>query len=66
MINKDFFAALDELEKTRRINKSEFIASLEAGLASAYKKENAISTATRFLPPASLCTNGKRAVRNDT
>ena len=45
MINKDFFAALDELEKTRRINKSEFIASLEAGLASAYKKENAISTA---------------------
>ena len=45
MINKDFFAALDELEKTRRINKSEFIATLEAGLASAYKKENAISTA---------------------
>lgn len=45
MINKDFFAALDELERVRRINKAEFIATLEAGIASAYKKENAISTA---------------------
>ena len=45
MINKDFFAALDELERVRRIDKKEFIASLEAGLASAYKKENATSAA---------------------
>ncbi|HCU56311.1 MAG TPA: transcription termination/antitermination protein NusA, partial [Clostridiales bacterium] len=45
MINKDFFAALDELERVRRIDKNEFIASLEAGLASAYKKENATSAA---------------------
>ena len=45
MINKDFFAALDELEKVRRIDKNEFIASLEAGIASAYKKENSIATA---------------------
>ena len=39
MINKDFFAALDELEKEKHIDKKEFIASLEAGLSSAYKKE---------------------------
>ncbi len=45
MINKDFFAALDELERTRKIDKGDFIASLEAGLASAYKKENATSAA---------------------
>ena len=39
MINKDFFAALDELEKDRRIDKALFIESLEAGLVSAYKRE---------------------------
>lgn len=39
MINKDFFAALDDLEKERRINKDLFIESLEAGLVSAFKRE---------------------------
>lgn len=39
MVNKDFFAALDELEKEKRIDKAVFIESLEAGLASAYKRE---------------------------
>lgn len=40
MINKDFFLALSELEKTYKIDKSVFIESLEAGLVSAYKKES--------------------------
>lgn len=39
MINKDFFAALDMLEKEQKIEKNVFIESLEAGLASAYKRE---------------------------
>lgn len=39
MINKDFFAALDELEKDRKINKELFLESLEAGLVSAFKRE---------------------------
>ncbi|MGN0796943.1 MAG: transcription termination factor NusA [Christensenellales bacterium] len=40
MVNRDFFAALDELEKEKRIDKAVFIESLEAGLASAYKRES--------------------------
>lgn len=39
MINKEFFIALDLLEKEKRINKDVFINALEAGLATAYKKE---------------------------
>lgn len=39
MVNKEFFAALDMLEKEKRINKNVFISALEAGLATAYKKE---------------------------
>ena len=39
MINKDFFAALDELESSKKINKEAFIQALEQGLASAYKRE---------------------------
>jgi N utilization substance protein A len=39
MINKDFFATLELLEKEKKINKDLFISSLEAGLTSAYKKE---------------------------
>ncbi|MGN1099352.1 MAG: transcription termination factor NusA [Christensenellales bacterium] len=39
MINKDFFLALDELEKEKKIDKNIMIEALEAGLASAYKKE---------------------------
>lgn len=40
MINREFFAALDELEKEKRLNKEMLLSSLEVGLASAYKKEN--------------------------
>jgi N utilization substance protein A len=39
MINKDFFAALEELEKEKKIDRQVFLESLEAGLVSAYKKE---------------------------
>ncbi|MEG1646836.1 MAG: transcription termination factor NusA [Clostridia bacterium] len=39
MINKDFFLALDEMEKEKKINKEILIESIEQGLTSAYKKE---------------------------
>lgn len=39
MINKDFFAALDEMEKEKKIDKGTFIEALEAGLVSAFKRE---------------------------
>ena len=38
MIKKDFFAALDELEREKRIKKSVFIEALETALVIAYKK----------------------------
>lgn len=38
MINKDFFQALDELETQKKINKEQFLETLEAALTSAYKK----------------------------
>ncbi len=38
MINKDFFQALDELESQKKINKSQFIETLEQALTSSYKK----------------------------
>ena len=38
MINKDFFHALDELEQEKKINKEQFISTLETALTSAYKK----------------------------
>lgn len=38
MINKDFFAALEDLEATKNIKKEYFIESLESALTSAYKK----------------------------
>lgn len=40
MINKDFFIALDTLCRERRLDKELVVASIEAGLASAYKKES--------------------------
>ncbi|MDD4315675.1 MAG: transcription termination factor NusA [Clostridia bacterium] len=40
MINKEFFAALEDLEKEKKLNKELLLSSLETGLASAYKKEN--------------------------
>ncbi len=39
MINKEFFLALEQLERERKLDKQMLIASIEAGLASAYKKE---------------------------
>ncbi|MDR1940458.1 MAG: transcription termination factor NusA [Clostridiales bacterium] len=39
MVNKEFFLALDMLEKERRIDKESLIEAIEAGLVSAYKKE---------------------------
>lgn len=39
MISKDFFAALDELEQERGIDKATFLSALEAGIASGFKKE---------------------------
>lgn len=38
MINKDFFQALDDLEKQKGIDKEYFLEALEAALTSAYKK----------------------------
>ena len=38
MINKDFFMALDELEKTKGIKKEEFLEYLESALVAAYNK----------------------------
>lgn len=38
MVNKDFFIALDLLEKERNIKKEDFISLLETALTSAYKK----------------------------
>ena len=43
MVNKEFFLALDELERERRIDRAVFLASLEAGISSAYKKETGLS-----------------------
>lgn len=40
MTNKEFFSALEQLERELKIDKEMLIASLEAGLASAFKKES--------------------------
>ncbi len=45
MISKEFFMALEELERTKGIKKSEFIESLETALALAYKKQSGTSKA---------------------
>lgn len=45
MVNKEFFLALEELVKTMKIDENQLIQSLEAGLASAYKKESGESRA---------------------
>lgn len=39
MVNREFFEALNMLEKEKRLDKGLLIQSLEAGLASAFKKE---------------------------
>lgn len=38
MISKDFFQALEDFERERKISKTEFIKALEVALTSAYKK----------------------------
>lgn len=45
MVSKDFFSALDELEKEKRIKKSVFIEALETALVIAYKKHTGTSKA---------------------
>ncbi|MDR0426650.1 MAG: transcription termination factor NusA [Clostridiales bacterium] len=45
MINKDFFLALEDLERTKGIKKSVFIEALETALAIAYKKHTGTSKA---------------------
>ena len=44
MMNKEFFLALDELEREYRIPKDSMIESIEAGLVSAYKKEFGVAS----------------------
>ncbi|MBQ9081806.1 MAG: transcription termination/antitermination protein NusA, partial [Clostridia bacterium] len=39
MINKDFFAALEELEEQKGIKKEIFIEALQNALAAAYRKQ---------------------------
>jgi len=39
MINKEFFMALDDLEREMHISREVFLSSLEAGISSGYKKE---------------------------
>lgn len=45
MTSKDFFLALEELERTKGIKKSVFIEALETALAIAYKKQSGVSKA---------------------
>ncbi|MDD4120364.1 MAG: transcription termination factor NusA [Clostridia bacterium] len=45
MNNKDFFAALDELEKSSKLEREMIISSLEHGLSSALKKETGLDRA---------------------
>lgn len=47
MISKEFFAALDELEREQHISKEDMIASIEAGIATAYKKEYGLASSIR-------------------
>ncbi len=52
MINKDFFLALDDLEREKKIKKEIFIEVLETALVSAYKKNfgEAKSVEVRLVP----------------
>ena len=44
MINKDFFSALEDLEREKGISQVEFIAALETALVTAYKKHSGIAS----------------------
>jgi len=48
MINKDFFLALDDLERDKKIKKEIFIEALESALAIAYKKHFGAAKAIRI------------------
>ena len=52
MVNKDFFLALDDLEREKKIKKEVFIEALETALVSAYKKNfgEAKLVAVRLVP----------------
>ena len=52
MVNKDFFLALEELEREKRIKKEVFIEALETALVIAYKKHTGTSKAVtvKLLP----------------
>ena len=43
MVSKEFFQALMELEKERKVSQDMFISTMEAGLSSAYKKETGLN-----------------------
>ena len=49
MTNKDFFAALDALEKEKKIEQQQFIEALETGISVAYKKENGIAKSVKVM-----------------
>ena len=49
MTNKDFFLALDQLEKEKKISKDLFIESLQAGISAAYKKETGLNRAVDIM-----------------
>ena len=44
MINKDFFLALEDLEREKGISQQEFLSALEHGLVSAYKKHTGFAS----------------------
>ena len=52
MINKDFFVALEDLERERGIDKEVFVNALEQALTSAYKKNfgEAMSASVKLNP----------------
>ena len=49
MVSKDFFLALDQLEKEKKISKDLFIESLQAGISAAYKKETGLNRAVDIM-----------------
>ena len=56
MVSKEFFQALMELEKERKVSQDMFISTMEAGLSSAYKKETGLHRGPATHPPPPLST----------
>ena len=50
IVKKDFFLALDELEREKRIKKEVFIEALESALVIAYKKHTGSAQKSSFFP----------------